>query len=347
MPENHLDTPNKKLTLAVVVVSYNVRELLRQCLASVLASAARTQDRLSVEIVVIDNASRDGSAGMVAAEFPAVRLAALAYNSGFTGGNNLALYLLGFPVELAHAAPGEVVPSLPRPDYVLLLNPDTTVTGEALWLLVACLESHPGAGACGARLTYGDGGFQHSAFHYPSVVQVFLDFFPLSRLPGSHRLHRGRINGRYSSHLWRGAAPFPVDFVLGAALMVRGATVAQVGGLDDGYWMYCEEMDWCLRMRDAGWLTLVAPTAHVVHYEAQSSRQLRWEMYERLWRSRFRFYAKHRDHFPPFQLPLVRRIVRSGIALRRRAIQKAFAGGKVTGSEAAAAMAAFAAIAQQ
>lgn len=346
MPANHLPPPNKRLTLAVVVVSYNVRELLRRCLASVLASAARTQDRLSVDIVVVDNASHDGSAGMVAAEFPAVRLTALADNSGFTGGNNIALHQLGFPIELARTAPAEGVSSAQRPDYVLLLNPDTTVADDALWLLVSCLESHPDAGACGARLTYGDGRFQHGAFRYPSVAQVFLDFFPLSRLPGSHRLHSGRINGRYPIQLWNGAAPFPVDFVLGAALMVRGVTVAQVGGLDDGYWMYCEEMDWCLRMRDAGWLTLVAPTAHVVHYEAQSSRQFRWKTYERLWRSRFRFYAKHRNHFPPFQLPIFRYIVRCGISFRRRAMQEAFAGGEVTGVEVAEAMAAFAAIEQ-
>ena len=90
-------------------------------------------------------------------------------------------------------------------------------------------------------------------------------------------------------------APFAVDFVLGAAMLVRGAAIVQVGALDDGYWMYCEEMDWCRRFWRGGWSVYVLPAVQIIHHEAQSSRQHRWQTQARLWRSRLRFYAKYAD----------------------------------------------------
>ena len=91
---------------------------------------------------------------------------------------------------------------------------------------------------------------------FPNLVQVALDFFPLTHLPAAHRLHNSGLNGRYSAKLWDGNTPFAVDFVLGAAMMVRGTVISQIGGLDDRYFMYCEEMDWCLRMARGGLVRL-------------------------------------------------------------------------------------------
>lgn len=361
--------------LAVIVVSYHVRELLRGCLRSIAASAARTADRLTVTTVVVDNASADGSADMIVTEFPAVHLIASQKNLGFTGANNAALRWLGLPGgkinrtqtpqiersdldQLPHESAQSAPPlaSCPSPhdkedafrapDYVLLLNPDTEVTGDALWQMVSFLVSHPQAAVCGAGLRYGDGAFQHGAFRFPGVVQVMLDLFPPVGIRGAQRLLDSRINGRYPAAWWAQGAPFAVDFVLGAAMMVRSAAIAQVGGLDDGYWMYCEEMDWCRRFWRAGWTVHVLPAARIVHYEAQSSRQQRWLAQERLWRSRRRYFTKYAADYPPGALWLIQRLVRAGMAQQARQVERRFAGGEIDGVEWGQALAAITAIAR-
>lgn len=335
------------MRLAVIILSYNTRELLRQCLRSVFAASALHADQLAIDVIVVDNASPDGSSELVAAEFPQAYLFASQVNLGYTGGNNLALNRLGFPVD-APALPlaSCPLPLAPSPDFVLLLNADTEVTGDALWIMATFLQNHPTVGACGAHLQYGNGAFQHGAFRFPSLFQVALDFFPLTGLPGAHRLHNSWWNGRYAAQLWQGQTPFPVDFVLGAALMVRGAAIQQVGGLDDGFFMYCEEMDWCLRLAEAGWPTYAVPTARVIHYEGQSSRQVRWSAYERLWRSRFRFYAKHGQRYPAGYRCILRALVRGGLMTKAWRAQQRFAHGEITGEELQAELAAYAAIAK-
>jgi GT2 family glycosyltransferase len=162
-------------------------------------------------------------------------------------------------------------------------------------------------------------------------MQVALDLFPLHRVPGAHRLYNGGWNGRYAPRLWQGNTPFRVDFVLGATMLVRGAAIQQVGGLDEGFFLYCEEMDWCLRLAEQGWSVWAVPTAQVIHHEAQSSRQVRWSAFERLWRSRFRFYHKHRRHYPPGYLHLVRWLVRGDLAWRRWQAEQRFARGEIDG----------------
>lgn len=330
--------------LAVVIVSYNVRDLLRGCLRTLFATAGG----LDLTVVVVDNASHDGSAAMVADEFPQVDLLAEDENLGFTGGNNLALRHLGFridsPSATAHTPDEDAPPSVVLPDFVLLLNPDTEVTPGSLQQMVDCLLDHPDAGACGARLTYGDGTFQHGAFIFPGLSQVLIDFFPLTGLPGAHRLHNSRLNGRYPQTSWAGSRPFPVDFVLGAALMMRPTTIQAVGGLDDAYFMYCEEMDWCMRLRDAGWRTYAVPTARIIHHEGQSSRQVRWTSFVRLWRSRYRFYSLHARHYPPGFVPLLRRLVRWSLRGRMAVAHRRFARGEIDGAALAQELAAYATV---
>ncbi|MFN3331812.1 MAG: glycosyltransferase, partial [Caldilinea sp.] len=233
-----------------------------------------------------------------------------------------------------------------RPNYVLLLNPDAEVTGDALLRMVALLEQNPQAAVCGAGLRYGDGSFQHSAFRFPGVMQVLLDLFPPTGVRGAHRLLDSRLNGRYPAALWRSDAPFAVDFVLGAAMMVRGAAIDAVGGLDDGYWMYCEEMDWCRRFWRAGWTVHVLPAVQIVHHEAQSSRQVRWSAQVRLWRSRFRFFAKHADLYSPVQVVAIRGLMRLAMTQQARKIERQFASGRIDGVEAGEALAALTTIAQ-
>lgn len=329
------------MEIAVIIVSYNTCELLRKALHSVY-DALRPPD-CDLTVIVVDNASHDESAQMVAADFPKVTLIALPTNLGFTGGNNLALYSLGLkvtpPASASQLAP---TPRTSPPQFVLLLNSDAEVAKDALLQLAATMERLPSMGMCGAFLRYGNGSFQHGAFHFPSLVQVLLDFFPLAGVPGAQRLRNSRLNGRYPAAKWQGAAPFPVDFVLGAAMFVRSAAINDIGGLDDNYFMYCEEMDWALRMQQAGWGVYAVPTAHVTHHEGQSSRQVRWEAYERLWRSRFRFYSKHAAYYPPGYRFVVRLLVRLGAGWRSRQARQRFARGEANGQEIARELAAYA-----
>ena len=314
------------MDLAVVIVSYNVQKLLHDCLESLLASLARTPE-LAAEVWVVDNASADGSAAMVAEAFPAVRLIASPENLGYSAGNNLALQLLGFSPARDEARPVSDYPwaaEQPRPAgqprHVWLLNPDTVVQGDAAAQLVRFMDETPLAGACGAQLSYPGGSFQHGAFRFPGLAQLTLDFFPP---PGrlNQPLLDSRLNGRYPRRLVEQGQPFPVDFVLGATLLVRGETLRQVGLLDEGYFMYCEEMDWQRRAQRAGWRVYCVPSAHVVHVAGASSSQFRSRSFKALWQSRLRYYRRY--HSPAFNRAAAR-LLRAGLrAEARRARQQA------------------------
>lgn len=286
------------MDLAIVIVSYNVSALLHACLASLFASLARAPE-MAAEVWVVDNASADGSAAMVAGEFPAVRLIASPENLGYSAGNNVALQALGFPPLAGEARPlsaypwaAELARPAGQPRHVWLLNPDTVVQGDAPACLVRFLDQASQAGACGAQLFYADGSFQHGAFRFPGLAQLALDFFsPPGRL--NQPVLDSRLNGRYSRQLYEQAAPFPVDFVLGATLLARGAAIRQIGLLDEGYFMYCEEMDWQQRFQRAGWSVYCVPAARVVHVAGASSSQFRSRSFTALWQSRLRYFRRY------------------------------------------------------
>ena len=301
--------------LAVVIVSWNVRDLLADCLTSVFDSLAGPE--IDAEVWVVDNASGDGSAEMVRQRFPQVRLIASGQNLGFAAGNNLALRELGFPT----AGSG-----LPR--YVLLLNPDTELRGDALATMLRFMDQTPSAGVCGARLLYGDGSFQHSAFKFPGLAQIALDFFPLH-----WRLTESRLNGRYPRRLYESGEPFEIDHPLGAAMMLRREAILQTGLFDEGYHMYVEEIDWCMRIRRAGWEIYCLPPAVVVHHAGQSTKQIRNEMFAALWRSRFRLFGKHYSR--SFRWA-ARRLVRLGLQAEARRARASHRRGKLSAEELAA-----------
>lgn len=277
--------------LTVIIVSWNVRDLLMACLRSLQADLARAG--LPADIWVVDNGSADGTPEAVAREFPAVRLIVRPDNPGFAAANNQAL----------HAA---LETALPR--YFWLLNPDTEIIPGATAALIAAMEAHPRAGVAGAKLLYPDGSLQHSAFRFPGLVQLAFDLFPLPP-----RLYETRLNGRYPRHLYDGDAPFYVDHPLGAAMLVRTEAVEQVGLLDEGYRIYCEEIDWCWRMRRAGWRALCVPAARVIHHTGRSTGQVPVSSFVNLWASRARLYARHHG---PLTRRLAQALVRAG--MRRR-----------------------------
>lgn len=287
------------MQLAIVIVTWNVRDLVLDAIQT--AREDVTRHGLETEIWVVDNASADGTADVVRERFSDVRLEASQRNLGFAAGNNLALRSMGF---------GQSRPVATLPRAVFLLNPDTLVQPGAISALFDALFAAPDVGLVGAQLAYGDGSFQHSAFGFPGVWQTVIDLLPV---PG--RLYASRLNGRYPPACYAGAQPFEVDHVLGATMMLRREVIEQVGMFDEHFFMYCEEIDWAMRIWQAGWRILCVPQARITHLEGQSTAQVRPESYLNLWKSRFMLYEKH---YAPLKVAAIRAVVRLGMRRRIR-----------------------------
>ena len=233
-------------TLSAIIVSWNVRDLLRRALISCRASWG---DRPGLELIVVDNASTDGTRTMLREHFPRVTLVANKQNRGFTGGNNDGL---------AQASGA----------YLLLLNPDTEVPDDALPRLVRYLERHPDVGMVGPQLLNPDGSIQSSRRRFPTLPVLFCESTWLQGL-----LPR-RVLARYYAKDRLAERAHPVDWITGAAMLTRRAVVDEVGGLDEAFFMYSEELDWCRRIRAAGWKIHYVPDTQIVHHEGKSSEQV-------------------------------------------------------------------------
>jgi N-acetylglucosaminyl-diphospho-decaprenol L-rhamnosyltransferase len=285
------------VTLSVIVVGYNRRDLLAGCLDSLLAN----QGDPSVEVIVVDNASHDGTPAMVAERYPAVRLIANQENVGYGGGCNVGL-------------------AAARGQYLMVLNQDIVVKPGALVALVAFAEAHPEAGVVGARMEYEDGRFQHSAFRFPDSKQAFFGFFdalvPLDSPP----------NGRYlSTQFYR---PFEAEHLLGACLLFRREALDQVGTFDPIFFMYFEETDLCVRLRQAGWRNYYLPTARVMHVSAASTSAVSEQMSVEFHRGQAIFYRRHRGEAG---YALLKLIVWAGTAYRLARSLRAYARGRIGG----------------
>ena len=289
-------------TIGVVMVTYNVCDLASAALSSLIEDA--TSSQITTQIVVVDNASSDEMGSILKEKFPQIISITNAENIGFAAANNQGLRALGFwqkdhnDNDLPHA--------------VYLLNPDTITHPGATAALWQALQPAP-IGLVGARLQYGDGSHQHSAFRFPGLWQLWAEF---GWLPG--RMREGRTNGRYPLSQYQGEAPFSVNFVLGATMMLRSEVVQQVGGLDEEYVMYCEEIDWAWRIQQAGWQVQCVPEALVTHLGGRSSEQLPASSTFHLWNSRLKLYD--RIH-PRWKRGLARRLIRFGIRRRLRQMQ--------------------------
>ena len=231
--------------LSIVIVSWNVRDLLRRCLLSL---AVGQEEPLS-EVIVVDGASADGSAEMVEAEFPWVRVIRRSENVGFSRGSNLGLA----------EASGR---------YLLLLNPDAEVVDDALTRMTRYLEAHPKVGALGPKLVYPDGRIQSSRRRFPTLATAFFESTWLQPIAPQSLLRHYYVLDRPDD------ATLEVDWVMGACLMVRREAYEAAGPLDEGYFMYSEEMEWQRRIKAAGWQVVYYPEAEVVHHEGKSSEQV-------------------------------------------------------------------------
>ncbi|MBI3360349.1 MAG: glycosyltransferase family 2 protein [Chloroflexi bacterium] len=249
--------------LSIIILNWNVRDLLRASLRSLAHSPA-----LSVETIVVDSASTDGSAEMVAREFPGAHLIAAAENLGYSRGNNLGL-------------------AASRGRHLLILNPDTAIVGDALDAMVNYAEAHPAVGILGPQLLNADGSVQSSRRRFPTLVTAFFESTWLQ--PYAPR----RVLDRYYVHDASDDATSDVDWVTGACLLVRRAVVEQIGGFDEEFFMYSEEMDFCRRARTAGWRVVYFPGAKVYHFEGKSSEQAIPERHIRFQRSKVRYFRKY------------------------------------------------------
>jgi len=232
--------------ISILIVSWNVRELLLGCLAALPEAVG---DDFSYEVIVVDNASKDGTVTAVRETFPDVRIIANADNRGFTGGNNQAL-------------------AAARGRYLFLLNPDTKPLPGSIARLARYLENHPETGMVGPRLWYGDGSPQPSRRRFPTLATLFTESTIIQHyFPGLG------LFARYTLADVPDDQEQEVDWLVGAALMARREVYEQIGGLDETFFMYSEELDWCKRAKDAGWRIAYEPAAEIIHYEGKSSEQ--------------------------------------------------------------------------
>jgi hypothetical protein len=301
-----MNAPRLPADLAVILVTWNVRDLALAALRTLYADLATSG--LEAGVWVVDNQSADGTAGAIRAQYPQATVIEAGANLGFAAGNNVALRALGFTDRPA-LAPG-------APRAVFLLNPDTLTEPGAIHAMHDALFRLPGAGVVGARLSYEDGTLQHSAFRFPGLLQLILDLYPVPRRMYG-RLYETRWNGRYPRRLYAGRDPFEVDHTLGATMMLRREVIEQTGLFDEQFFMYCEEVDWSLRICKVGWRIYTIPTAHIYHLEGRSSSQIKPRSLLNLWTSRLKLYRKH---YPRWKFLTARWLVQVGIRLRLRAL---------------------------
>ncbi len=287
------------MDVSFIIVSWNVCELLRRCLLSIREQTTGNRQQiaddkdedghgesslssvvappevasgLSSEVWVVDNASTDGTVEMLRREFPAVRVIDNSQNAGFTRANNQAL-------------------AVAQGRYLFLLNPDTELRPGALAALMDYMQAHPRAGIVGPQLYYGDGSAQSSRRRFPTLATAFVESTRLQQWFPSNR-----VLTRYYM-LDTCDATQEVDWINGSAMFVRRAVYDTLGGFDERFFMYSEELDWCYRAKNAGWQVVYLPAAQVTHYEGKSSEQVtaRRDIY--FHSSKIRFFQKYRGPF--------------------------------------------------
>jgi hypothetical protein len=248
----------------VIIVNWNTKDLLCQCIDSL----TQTLKKIDTEVFVVDNGSTDGSVAAVREKISGVRLIENLVNLGFAKANNQAI-------------------SLSSREYLLLLNPDTQVKDEAIERMLFFMDAHPEAGVVGAQLLNVDGSKQNSIANFPSLATELLNksllrwLFP-DKFPGKETDYPG---------------PVEVDSVIGACMMARRKALEQVGLLDEEYFLFLEETDWCYRMKKAGWKIYHIPQAEVLHFQGKSAEAEKGKARIEYYRSRYHYFRKNRGSF--------------------------------------------------
>jgi len=249
------------MILSIIIVSWNTKDLLKDCLTSIYEQDFPYES----EVWVVDNFSDDDSPLMVERYFPQVKLLNNTQNVGFARANNQAIL----------KAQGK---------YILLLNPDTVLGERALIHLVEYLEKHPKVGAAGSKLLNANGSLQTSCYPAPTLFREFWRMFYLDKIYPI---------GVYSVDTWEQNKPRPVDVLMGASLMVKGNLLRELNGLDESYYIYTEEVDLCYRIRETGFEIHWVPTSIVTHFGGQSTRQVASKMFLQLYKSKIQYFRKN------------------------------------------------------
>jgi GT2 family glycosyltransferase len=262
------------MDVTVIIVNYNTKSLLRECLTSVY----RETKEVKYEVFVVDNRSEDGSPDMVQEEFPMVNLIRNERNVGFAAGNNIAI----------KKGSGR---------YFLLLNPDTRLVNNTMKILVDYMDEHSDVGATGSMLLDQDMNVQTVCRKFSNFLNEIGELIPvLNRFQFdwmSRNYHPDRFDYRSTGE---------TDYVQGACLMVRKEVVDTVGPLDERFFMYSEEEDWCFRIKKHGWKVMYVSSAIILHYIGMSTRQRSDEMFRELYHSKLKFFMKNRGHITAYLL---------------------------------------------
>lgn len=264
------------LDLGIVIVNWNTVDLLRKCLQTVFAS----EGDFTFQVVVVDNASSDGSPDMVRDEFPQVELIASDENYGFPKGNNVGLRAMGYEGQ------GAVSDEAPR--YALLLNPDTEVPPDSLFRMVQFMDSRPDVGVAGPKLILPDGSLDKACRRgFPTPAVSFYHYSGLAKLfPKNERF------GRYNMTFADPDDELEVDSVVGAYMQIRKESIDAVGLMDEAFFMYAEDIDWCYRIQQAGWKIWYYAPVTVYHVKRAASRKNPKAQFE-FWRAMLIFYRKY------------------------------------------------------
>ncbi len=255
--------------LSIIIVSWNVRDYLEACLSSIYAN----RGNLDLEVIVVDSGSLDGSPQLVTQSFPGVRLIDCGENVGFPRGNNIGLA----------EASGQ---------YTLLLNPDTEIIGDALVSMIKYLDSHSEVGLVGGQLLNSDGTIQSSKRRFPTLGTAIFESTWLESIAP-----RKLLTAYYVADIPPDKST-QVDWLTGACLMTRREVVEQVGPMDEAYFMYSEELDWCRRIKEAGWQIAYLPEAKIIHHVGKSSDQAVAERHLNFQRAKLRYFRKYHGLLP-------------------------------------------------
>lgn len=276
------------LDLGIIIVNWNTAQLLERCLTTVYAS----QGKFSFEVVLVDNASSDNSVQMVRDKFPQVRLIACSENYGFPKGNNIGLR------ELGYHGKGNVSADAPR--YALLLNPDTEVPEKSFYEMLQFMDSRPEIGVAGPKLLLPDGSLDKACRRgFPTPMVSFYHYSGLAKLfPNNPRF------GRYNMTFADIDQELEVDSVVGAYMQVRKECIEAVGIMDEVFFMYAEDIDWCYRIKAAGWKVWYHPAVIVYHVKRAASSQNPVAQFE-FWRAMLIFYRKYYRQSTPLVMHLL------------------------------------------
>jgi len=255
------------MDVSIVIVNWNTCNILRDCLRSVYSETTEVQ----FEVIVIDNASEDNSVEMVHCDFPDVILIENQENRGFAAANNQGI-------------------AVAQGRYVLLLNSDTVVLGNTIKKTIDFADSHPKAGIVGCQVLNPDKSLQPTCFMFPSILNMLLSTTYLYKL-----FPKNKFFGREQMTWWDRKSTRQVDVVTGCFMLVRREAIERVGLMDERFFMYVEETDWCYRFKQAGWKVMFTPCGEIIHLHGASSKQVKPKMVGQWRKSMLLFFKKHRS----------------------------------------------------